>query len=298
MNGTVGAAIGFLAASGILLLVLGLRRWPVRRVRTKETFGETWARVTRRPTGPAGRRRDRFVLLAAVVTLAAFLITGLPVMLLVVPVLALVLPYLLGNPNAAAIERTAALDQWVRSLRSLLHAGSDNTMEGALQSSLPSAPDQIKEQVSTLIARINSRWPTDRALVAFADELADPTADVVAAALILASRRRGTGLADVLEGLSAAVGDEVRARRKIEAERASARATGRYMTVIFAALGILLSLFSPTYLAPYQTAVGQIILAVVIAAYLGALWLARRITTVQDHPRIHPVASVLEDARA
>ncbi|MDN5725745.1 MAG: hypothetical protein L0G99_07400 [Propionibacteriales bacterium] len=295
MNATVGAAIGFLAAAGVLLLVLGLRRRPPKRVKPKESLTETWARLTRRPTGQAGKRRDRLVLLAAVVTLAAFIVTGLPVMLIVVPVLAVLLPYLLGNPNAAAIERTSALDQWVRSLRSLLHAGSDNTMEGALQSSLPSAPDQIKEQVSTLIARINSRWPTDRALVAFADELSDPTADVVASALILASRRRGTGLADVLEGLSTAVGDEVRARRKIEAERASARATGRYMTVIFGGLAVLLALFSPQYLAPYQTPLGQLILVVVVAAYLATLWLARRITMVQDAPRIRPITSV-EDA--
>ena len=49
--------------------------------------------------------------------------------------------------------------------------------------------------------------------------------DLVAANLILGARRRGAGLASVLEGLAESVAADVRARRQVEADRAKPRAT-------------------------------------------------------------------------
>lgn len=295
MSALIGASIGLLAAAGVLLLVIGLRRTPVAvansRTRSRldsAAMAERWARVTRRPAGRAGRRRDLWLIGTVGLTVAAFVLTGLPVTLVAVPAVTLLVPWLLANPNAAGITVTAAIDQWVRSLRSLLLSGADNTIEGALQSSLSTAPAAIREPVRLLVARINSRWTTDRALTLFAAELADPTGDVVAAALILASQRRGTGLSEVLDGLATAVADDVRARRKIESERASARAAARYLTLIFAAMGLGLALFNPTYLEPYATPLGQLILLACIGGFLAALWLVRRIATAKDQPRLLP----------
>ncbi|MFW6600396.1 type II secretion system F family protein [Propionibacteriaceae bacterium Y2011] len=288
MTWLLGASVGVCFAAGVLLLVLGLQRRPAR---DRPTVGpaERWATLTRRPSGPAGRRRDLWLAGSAVLTLVVFAVTGLPVMLLVVPLATIVVPWLLGNPNEAAIARTAAVDQWVRSLRSLLLSGSDNTLEATLQASLSSAPRAIHTEVRMLVARINSRWPTDKALAAFADELADPTADVVAAALILAARRRGAGLTVVLDGLAVAVADEVRARRRIESERASTRAAARYLVIIFVAMALGLAVLNPGYLAPYDTELGQLILAGTVLGFIASLWLLRRITLVRDHPRVHPV---------
>ena len=66
----------------------------------------------------------------------------------------------------------------------------------------------------------------------FADDLDDATGDLVAANLILGARRRGAGLASVLEGLAESVAADVRARREIEADRAKPRATARWVTLI------------------------------------------------------------------
>src|SRR5699024_2329224 len=195
--GVVGASVGFGLAAAVLLLVLGLRRRPrwSRRPGALGTggLGAVWMQWTRRPPGAAGRRRDLWWLGSGVLAVLAFALSGLPVTLVAVPLVTILVPWLLSNPNAAGIVRTAAIDQWVRSLRSLLLSGSDNTLEGALQSSLATAPEAIREPVQLLVARINARWPTERALAMLAAELADPTADVVAAALVLAAKRRGTG---------------------------------------------------------------------------------------------------------
>lgn len=290
MNAVLGATVGLLAGAAILLAVLGIRGLPdrPRDVTVRRTLRDEWVRLTRRPSGAAGRRRDLRWLAGAVGALVAWAITGLPVMIVVVPGVVIVLPWLLSNPNVDPIARTAAIDQWVRSLRSVMLSGADNTLEGALQSSLQTAPGPIKEPVRVLVARISARWPTERALTAFADDLADPTGDVVAAALILAARRRGTGVADILEGLATAVADEVRARRRIEGERASTRAAARYLTLIFAAMGVGLAWLNPGYLDPYTTGVGQLILLATIGGFLLSLWVERRVTTVSDRPRLWP----------
>jgi len=124
----------------------------------------------------------------------------------------------------------------------------------------------------------SGRWPAEDALRAFADDLADPTGDLVGAALILASRRRGPGLAAVLDGLAASVAAEVRARRSIETDRAKPRATARWVTII--TLGVLgLLALNGTYLEPYSTPLGQLILAMLLSAYVGALLWLRQAST-------------------
>src|SRR3546814_20940344 len=84
-----------------------------------------------------------------------------------------------------------------------------------------STPSAIRPEVQRLVARLRSRWNTEEAIRAFADELDDATGDLVAANLILAARRRGAGLAQVLESLAESVSADVRARRQIEADRKS-----------------------------------------------------------------------------
>ena len=100
------------------------------------------------------------------------------------------------------------------------------------------------------MARLRARWDTETALRAFADELDDATGDLIAANLILGARRRGAGLASVLEGLAESVAADVRARRQIEADRAKPRATARWVTLISVGVLVVLAL-SGTYVAPY-----------------------------------------------
>ena len=66
-------------------------------------------------------------------------------------------------------------------------------------------PRADRREVTRLVARLRARWDTEEALRAFADELDDATGDLIAANLILGARRRGAGLASVLEGLAESV---------------------------------------------------------------------------------------------
>ena len=147
------------------------------------------------------------------------------------------------------------MEEWTRSLSGVLTVGVG--LEQALVATLRSTPAPIAPEVTRLVARLRARWVTEDALRAFADELDDATGDLIAANLILGARRRGAGLASVLEGLAESVAADVRARRQVEADRAKPRATARWVTLISAGVLVILAV-SGTYVEPYQSPLGQV----------------------------------------
>jgi Flp pilus assembly protein TadB len=177
-------------------------------------------------------------------------LTGWLVAVLLVPAAVAGLPVLLSAPPAASkIERLEAMEEWTRSLSGVLTVGIG--LEEALVATLRSAPDPIRPEVTRLVARLRARWSTEEALRMFADDLDDATGDLVAANLILAARRRGAGVASVLESLAESVAADVRARRAIEADRAKPRATARWVTLI--TIGVLAVLaLTGSYITPLQ----------------------------------------------
>src|SRR3546814_15959214 len=82
-------------------------------------------------------------------------------------------------------------------------------------------------------------------------------------------------LAQVLESLAESVAADVRARRQIEADRAKPRATARWVTIISVGVLVILAI-SGTYVAPYRTPLGQVLLVTLLAASVQTLvWMKR-----------------------
>ena len=215
--------------------------------------------------------------------LLGWVITGWVLALVIAPVAVIGLPALLSAPPAATqINRLEAMEEWTRSLSGVLTVGIG--LEQALVATLRSTPAPINAEVSRLVARLRARWDTETALRAFADELDDATGDLIAANLILGARRRGAGLASVLEGLAESVAADVRARRQVEADRAKPRATARWVTLISASVLVVLAL-SGKYVEPYGSPIGQVILVVLLSAYVGTLIWMRRMATGKPLPR-------------
>jgi Flp pilus assembly protein TadB len=269
LAGTAGALI----VGGLLLAVAGLRRTdaPVRAPR----------RRVRRDVG--GWARWRWVL-AGGVGLGVWALTGWPVAGLIVAATIVGLPFLLGSAKVAAkgIDRVEAIEEWTRRLADVLATGVG--LDQALTGSAATCPPALQSEVGALVARLSARWSTEAALRALADDLDDAAGDLVVAALLLASRRRGPGLALVLTAVAGSVADEVAARRRIEAERAKPRSTARLVTLITLGVAGVLML-NGTYLAPYSDGLGQLVLLVIAAAFTGCLLWIRALTLAPPAPR-------------
>jgi Flp pilus assembly protein TadB len=224
------------------------------------------------------------LLLAGAVTgVLVAVLTGWLVAVLVVPATVAGLPVLLSTPGAVSkIDRLEAMEEWTRSLSGVLTVGVG--LEKALVATLRSAPAPIRVEVTQLVARLRARWSTEDALRVFADDLDDTTGDLIAANLILAARRRGSGLASVLESLAESVAADVRARRAIEADRAKPRATARWVTLITVGVLVVLAL-TGSYVKPYGTVLGQMILLFLLSLFVATLVWMRQMATGKPLPR-------------
>ncbi|WP_263730440.1 type II secretion system F family protein [Cellulomonas sp. SG140] len=267
MSTLLAAIAGAVFVAGLLVTARGLRRTepapPKARRRRPRPAAGWWGRWRWLVAGGAG--------------LTMWAVTRWPVAGLIVAAVLVGLPYLLGSAKVAAraIDRVEAIEEWTRRLADVLATGVG--LEQALTASASSCPPPLRTEVGALVARLSARWPTEQALRAFADDLNDASGDFVVASLLLASRRRGPGLAGVLTAVAGSVADEVASRRKVEAERAKPRSTARLVTLITLAVAGVLTL-NGTYLAPYGDTLGQLVLAAIAAAFTGCLLWMRALT--------------------
>lgn len=283
MTPFLAAMAAMCVLGGLLLVASGARRRTVLPAPTSTTLVS--GRLTRLLSS-SGRlsRRSRLLLLGGFVAgLLVWLLTGWIIAVLILPAIAILLPTLLvTSDGAASIARLEAMEEWSRSLAGVLTVGVG--LEQALIATLKSTPEPIRPEVATLVARLRARWDTEAALRAFADDLDDLTGDQIASSLMLGARRRGAGLASVLEGMAQTVSDDVRIRRSIEADRAKPRSTARWITLITLLVLVVLAL-NTSYVAPYSTPLGQAILLLLLAAYLACLVWMRNIAKGESLPR-------------
>lgn len=173
-----------------------------------------------------------------------------------------------------AIDRLDALATWTEALRDTI-AGAVG-LEQAIPATAVNAAPAIKPGLNLLVDRLRIREPLPTALMRFADDLDDPSADLIVAALVLNARLRGPGLREVLSALADSAREELDVRRKVAAERRSTRRSVQVVVAVTLLMAAGLILFNPVYMAPYTSFVGQFVLFIVIALYaLGLLWLRR-----------------------
>lgn len=174
----------------------------------------------------------------------------------------------------AAMVRLEGLAAWTESLRDTI-AGAAG-LEQAIPSSIRAAAPMLRPHLRAMVDRLHTRMALPDALRLFADELDDPSADLVIAALILNAKLRGPGLRDVLGALAVSAREELDMRRRVEAERRSTRRS--VQIVVLTALGFAAALvvFNPSYVAEYRSWLGQAVLVVVAGLFgAGFAWMRR-----------------------
>jgi len=253
-----GAGIGL----GLVVIWAGLRGIDVSRP----------TRASYRPKVERANLRIGLAVGAAVVVGAA---TGWPVGAVLAALAGWGAPGLLAGARGAqaAVGRIEAIAGWAEMLRDTM-AGAAG-LEQAIVATAPVAPLPIRAEVATLALRLEGERLAP-ALRAFADEVADPTCDLVVAALVLAAEHQAQRLGELLGSLAQAARDQATMRLRVEAGRARTRTSVKVIVGATGGLVLGLAVLNRGYLAPYDSAVGQLVLLLVGAVFtVSFLWLAK-----------------------
>ncbi|MEV0591854.1 type II secretion system F family protein [Nonomuraea cavernae] len=214
--------------------------------------------------------------IAAVVAVVVLAVTRWPVVAVGSVLLVFAWRGLSGGAaeERAAMRRLEGLAAWTESLRDTI-AGAAG-LEQAIPSSIRAAAPMLRPHLRALVDRLHTRMALPDALALFADELDDPSADLVVAALILNSKLRGPGLRDVLGALAVSAREELDMRRRVEAERRSTRRSVQIVVITALVFAGLLVVFNPSYVSEYAGLLGQAVLAVVAGLFgAGFAWMRR-----------------------
>jgi len=216
------------------------------------------------------RRSTRQFGVALVAGLVALLITRWALAGLAAAAVVLLWPRLFGGGRAGRrqLEKIEALAAWTESLRDTATAAAG--LEQAIPATVGAAHALLRAPVRDLAARLDGRVPLPEALARFADDVDDPAADMVVAALSLNARQRAGGLERILTSLAASSRTELEMRRKVEHERRALRRQAQ--RIAFAVLGFvaLQAVFARGWVEPYSTPLGQLVLAILAAIFVGS----------------------------
>jgi hypothetical protein len=256
----VALVFGSATGVGALLVVAGLTgRHALPARRSAERTG-------------AHLRRLRDLSIALVVGLVVITVTGWPVGGLLAAAATFAAPSLLGGRTArdAAVARTEAIASWTEMVRDSIVAASG--LEEAIAATGPIAPAAIRREVGMLVSRLSHASLAD-ALASFGDDLRNPSADLVVAALTIAARMEASDLSSLLSRLAESIRGEARMRIRVEVGRARVRTATRVIIGVVAASIVFLAGMNGEYLAAYDTALGQVVLVVVAGIFATGGWL-------------------------
>ena len=263
---TVAPLAGALVGGGLFLLVgffMGVDMLPDR-------------------PGSSGSLRDSLkglsgrLIACLVVGLGVLLLTRWIVLAVAAGLLVIVWPLLFGGAKQEklAAAKIEALATWAESLRDTI-AGAVG-LEQAIPATAYAAAPVIREDLALLSVRMRVRVPLPLALRQFADGLNDPTADLIVSALIMNARLRGPGLRQLLGALADTARSELDMRQRVSASRAGTRRSAQIVVIFSIAIMLGLAIFNRSFVAPYSSVQGQLVLVVVVALFaMGMLWMRR-----------------------
>lgn len=255
-------ALGALFGLGIAMTATGLRP---RSVSAASSRALPWL-----------RERWKRLSVSTVAAVAAGLFTGWPVAALAAGALAWFAPRIFGSElsGRVEIERIDAIAAWIESLRDVLAAAAG--LEQTITATAAYAPPRIRAEVAALADDLHAGRSLPDALADFAKAVDDETADMAVMALSAAAHQSGN-LAELLSRLAHTAREGAAVRMRIQASRARIRTATRIMAAVALVFPAGLVILNRDFLAPYSTATGQLMLALVVAIYALALWWLARL---------------------
>lgn len=257
MRPLAGAVLGGMVAGGIWMVIAGLIGTTPRprRARPPVHWDDLWWRGA----------------LVAGALVAGWMVTGWPAAGVIAGATAGVVPLLVGARQRRDLQlsRSDAVAVWAEMLRDTIssHAG----LREAISVTARVAPLPIRTEVQALAVHAE-RGALPDALRRFARDVKDPVADLVVAALVIAAERQAQRLSELLSHIAAAAREQSAMRTRVEIGRARTYASSKALVGITFVFAVLLIVFSPTFMEPYDTLTGQLVLIGIGAIFASALW--------------------------
>lgn len=260
----LAALAGLLVVGGAWLAVSSWRPVP-HRERQRPAKARAGSQQTRLIAAAAGALvtlvLTRWVVAAVAGGVAAWVVAGAPD----------------AKQRRATDKRTEAIALWAEMLRDAI--GTARGVEGVLVATAATAPLAIRPEVQRMARRLQHE-SLDSVLDDLADDLNHPIGDLVVTALRLTSTAGGRQVRDVLANLAVAAYAEAESRRRIEVARERPRSAMRYTAIIIGGFVTVLVIFSRRYLEPYDSALGQVVLAFVGFYWSAGFWWMQRMGRV------------------
>jgi tight adherence protein B len=211
-------------------------------------------------------------------------LTRWPVGSLLVAAAGFAVPSMLGEKavRQSQVGKVEAIASWAEMLRDTM-AGAGG-LEQSIVASAGVAPMAIRPEVVALASRLQ-RDRLAPALRDFADELDDPTGDLVVAALVLAADKSPKRLGQLLGMLAESARAEVNMRLRVDAGRARTRTSVRVVSFTTVAFALMLLVLNRSYLEPYGTVLGQLVLGMVGACFATSFWWLAKASRIEANER-------------
>lgn len=272
---SLGAGLGFICAIGcsaVGTLMIG------RLVRHRTA-------LPRLRLEPARWSRLRPYAVALAVGGVVLIVTRWPLAGLAAGMVVTLWPHLYGGGAVGRrqLGKIEAIASWTESLRDTSSAASG--LEQAIPATVSTAPALLRGPVRDLAARLDGRVPLPEALARFAEDVDDPSADMVVAALLLNSRQRAGGLERILTSLAESARTELEMRRKVEHERRALRRQAQRIALTVLAFAALQAVFARDWVRPYSTPGGQLVLAVLLTLFIAAFARMKSLSATEAESR-------------
>lgn len=187
-----------------------------------------------------------------------------------------------SRPSTDERALVEALAVWIEQLRDTM-AGARG-LEQAIVATAETAPSLLRPAAARLAARL-SHEPLSAAAVDFSDEVDNSLADFVVAVLVTASEQQVRDVGTVLTHLAECCRDEVKMRTRVWVSRARTRSAIRIIGIVVVAFVAGLFVLNRSYLEPYGSPTGLVVLVIVVALFAGALVTMNRLSHFEAPPR-------------
>jgi Flp pilus assembly protein TadB len=290
----LSALLGVGVGVGLLLVIIGWRGVDPHRRAGLLSRG----RMHRAQAAPRDQRQALRIGLAVAVGVLTGVATGWVVGAVLAGLAVWALPRVLGRDpeHARRVARIEAIATWTEMLRDTLSAAAG--LEQAILATAPLAPPAIRGEITDLAVRIENGDRLAPSLRHLADQLADPTGDLVIAALVLAAEQQARQLGDLLGSLAHTAREQASMRMRVEAGRARTRTSVRVIVGTTLCFAVAVVLLNRPYLSAYDSATGQIVLLGIGVLFgLGFAWLVR-VARVAEPERFLSLAADSDDQPA